>query len=350
MSSQTILVTGAAGYLASWIVEKLLAEGHRVHATVRQLNDVAKIQHLQQLAKQYPGQLHLFAADLLQEQSFDAAMANCTGVIHSASPFFLEKPKNIQQELIQPALHGTLNLLASVNRHPSVRRVVLTSSIVALYNDARDLAKTAAHTVQESDRNQNQQIEHNTYAYSKTIAEKAAWDEFNKQSHWDLITLHPGAMFGPSLSRRTDASSVKMMIQFLNGSFRAGVPKLWLGIVDVRDVAAAHVRAINQHSAKHRYILVAESLKLLEISQRMNIAVLGIKDRLPKAETAKALIWLIAPWIGMSRAYVARNVGYPIYFNHARSQSELGLQYRNPSDTLNEHIAQIVADGLLDRA
>ncbi len=342
-----VLVTGAAGYLASWVVEQLLNEGHTVHATVRDLNDRKKLQHLLDLSDHFPNQLSLFEADLLVEGSFDRAMAGCSVVIHMASPYFLEKPRDPETQLIKPALNGTLNVLASVNRTQTVKRVVLTSSIAALYNDACDVGASVNHTVQESDINPNKDTGHNPYAYSKTVAEQAAWEVQKKQARWELITIHPGAIFGPSLSKRSDATSVGMMIQFLNGSFRAGVPRLWLGMVDVRDVAAAHVKAAILPTASGRYIIVAENLSLLEISKLLRVGKFGIKDKLPKSETSKALIWLIAPLVGMQRRFVARNVDYPLYFNNERSKNELGIHYRLPAETFNDHIRQITEDGLL---
>ena len=342
-----ILVTGAGGYLASWIVENLLREGHSVHATVRRLGDGKKTKHLHDLAMTFPGMLSLYEADLLVERSFDKAMAGCDAVIHTASPYLLDKPKDVDVELIKPAVSGTLNVLGSVNRTETVRRVVLTSSVATLYNDACDVGAEVGHTVQESDVNPNQDLNHNPYAYSKTLAEKAAWDEQKKQTRWDLITIHPGAMFGPSLSRRVDATSVGMVIQFLNGSFRTGVPKLWLGVVDVRDVAEAHVRAATLPVARKRYIIVANSSNLLEISKMMRVDDHGIKNKLPKGETLKALIWLIGPLVGMRRTYVSRNVNHPVKFNSERSKKELGICYRKPEQTFDDHLRQIVADGLL---
>jgi nucleoside-diphosphate-sugar epimerase len=342
-----ILVTGAAGYLASWVVEQLLHKGHAVQTTVRDLNDRQKIQHLLDLSRRFPDNLSLFEADLLAEGSFDRAMAGCSVVIHTASPYFHEKPRNPQTQLIKPALNGTLNVLASVNKTETVTRVVLTSSIAALYNDACEVGSSVNHTVQEADVNPNKDVSHNPYAYSKMVAEQAAWQVQKKQDRWELITIHPGAIFGPSLSKRTDATSVDMMIQFLNGSFHAGVPRLWLGVVDVRDVAAAHVQAALLPTASGRYIIVAESLSLFEISKLMRVGEVGLKNKLPKGETSKALIWLIAPFVGMQRRYVARNVNYPLYFNNERSKLELGIHYRLPAETFNDHIQQITKDGLL---
>jgi nucleoside-diphosphate-sugar epimerase len=342
-----VLVTGAAGYLASWVVEHLLSAGHTVNATVRDLKDKQKIQHLLDLATRYPNCLSLFEAELLDDGSFDEAMTGCSVVIHTASPYFHGKAKNPQVQLVKPALNGTLKVLASVNKTESVKRVVLTSSIVALYNDACDVGVSVKHTVQETDINPNTDINHNAYAYSKTVAEQAAWAAHKQQGRWELISLHPGAIFGPSYSKRTDATSVGMMIQFLNGSFRTGVPKLWLGVVDVRDVAAAHVQAALRPTASGRYIIVAESLTLLEISKLLRVGEFGLMNKLPKRETGKMLMWLISPLVGMQRNYVARNVGYPVYYNNERSKKELGIHYRQSAETFNDHIRQIVADGLV---
>ena len=346
-SQRSILVTGAAGYLASWVVEHLLRQGHQVHGSVRSLADQGKVSHLQQLADTLPGTLRLFEADLLVEGSFDQAMQGCDAVIHCASPYFLEDRPDPEAHLVQPAVQGTRNVLNAVNRCPSVRRVVLTSSVLALFNDAKDLISRPTPTVQESDINPNTELRHNPYAYSKTMAEQAAWDMQKAQTRWDMVSIHPGAIFGPSLSSRADATSVGMLTQFLNGSFRQGVPRLAMGLVDVRDAAQAHVTAALQESANGRYILVAETARLLEMAALMDVIAVGIRDRLPRGEAPKSLIWLIAPLIGLRRNYVARNVGYPLAFNNSRSQLELGITYRSLRSTLNEHIQQVARDGLL---
>jgi nucleoside-diphosphate-sugar epimerase len=345
--NQTVLVTGAAGYLASWVVQAMLNEGHTVHGTVRSLADGAKLQHLHGLANKHPGRLRLYKADLLQPHSFDDAIRGCSLVIHVASPYFIDKPKDVQRQLVDPAVQGTLNVLASVERETGVTRVVLTSSVVALYDDACDLALVSDHMVREGDVNPNTDAHHNSYAYSKTRAEQAAWAQQRQQQRWELVTIHPGAIFGPSLSSRADATSVDMAVQFLNGSFRTGVPRLTLGLVDVRDVALAHARAALSPQAKGRYIVVAQSLRLLEMAKLMHVQAAGLKNKLPRSEAPKWLMWLIAPWVGLERSYVARNVGFDIRFDNAGSRADLGLDYRSPEQTLNDQIAQIVVDGLV---
>jgi nucleoside-diphosphate-sugar epimerase len=181
--SKKILVTGASGYLASWIVKLLIEQG-----------------------------------------SFDEPTRDCDIVIHTASPYFLEKPRDITKELIEPAVKGTQNVLSSVNKTRSVKRVIVTSSIVTLFNNAKDLVNTHNCKITEEGTNKNTDKTYNPYAFSKTKAEQAAWEMNQQQNHWELITVHPGAIFGPSLSNRHDSTSVNMMIQFLNGSFKTSVP------------------------------------------------------------------------------------------------------------------------------
>ena len=123
-----ILVTGGTGYLASWIIKQLLDEGLNVRATVRNKSNTEKNKHLMKLGDEGKGTLELYEADLLKEGSFDQAMSKCEVVFHTASPFQMFGIKDPQKELIDPALKGTKNILASENKTQSVKRVVLTSS------------------------------------------------------------------------------------------------------------------------------------------------------------------------------------------------------------------------------
>ena len=137
-----ILVTGGTGYIASWVIKFLLEEGHQVHATVRDLKNEEKNRHLWKLNEENNGELNLFEADLLQEGSFDEAMEGVEYVIHMASPFQVYGIKDPQKQLIEPALQGTRNVLNSANKSDNVKRVVLTSSIAAIYGDNSDISRT----------------------------------------------------------------------------------------------------------------------------------------------------------------------------------------------------------------
>ncbi|WP_108124012.1 NAD-dependent epimerase/dehydratase family protein [Saccharospirillum mangrovi] len=345
--TQQVMVSGASGYLGSWVVDSLLRAGYRVHGTVRSLADSAKLAHLEQMKTQYPDQLFLFEADLLTPGSFDAAMAGCTIVFHTASPYFLEKTKNPEQTLLRPALNGTANVIDSIERCESVRRLVLTSSVVSLYDTARSVNAKGSPLVTAADVNTGSRLDSNPYAFSKTQAEQLAWQRQRQQQRWSLVTLHPGGIFGPSLSRRIDGTSAKMMQQFVDGSFRQGVPRMWLGVVDVRDVALAHLRAAEQGKDQQRYILVAQGIRLLDLAHCLDGERFNIADKLPSRELPKWLLWLLAPLIGMSRRDVAGNMGYPLEFDNQPSRDELGIQYHSLAQTMNDHAAQLLQDGLV---
>ena len=347
MSIQKILVTGASGYLASWVIKQLLDQGHYVNATVRSLQDNEKVAHLLKLQIEFKDKFKLFEADLMLEDSFTLAMSNCDTVIHTASPYFLNKPKDVYKDMIDPAIKGTQNVLNSVNKSQSVKKVVLTSSIVALFNNACDYQNIEGKKVLETHINANTNPNYMPYAFSKTQAEKAAWNMQKEQSRWQLITVHPGAIFGPSLSQRQDATSVKMLIQFLNGSFKTGVPDLHLGIVDVRDAAKIHVLSALNNNAEGKYIAVAKTLSLLEVSRTFDLQRFNIPNKLPSKVLPKWLIWLIAPMIDMQRSYVKKNIGYELNFDNTRSLALFENGFIDTTDTFNEHTQQIVANKLL---
>lgn len=148
--SKPILVTGATGYIAGWIIERLLKQGYNVHATVRDPSKKNKIQHLYDLADKSSGQIQFYQADLLEPNSFDEAMQGCEVVIHTASPFVVTNYKDAVKDIIEPAVKGTENVLDSVNRTESVNRVVLTSSIASTYGDAIEIQSTANNEFDES--------------------------------------------------------------------------------------------------------------------------------------------------------------------------------------------------------
>ncbi len=341
-----VLVTGGSGYLASWIVKQLLDKGMTVHATVRDVTDTAKYAHLTVLADRASGQLKVFSADLLQEGSFDAAMEGCELVYHTASPFLLEKSKDPENDLIKPARQGTENVLGSANRLSSVKRVVLTSSTVAIFGDSADIALTGDNVFTEKHWNITSSSEHQPYSYSKTVAEKAAWSMVKKQTQWDLVVINPGWILGPSLTRRTDSASIKTMIEFGNGTFKSGVPDLRFGMVDVRDVSLAHIRAGLTPEAEGRHIIVSQSASLMDIADTLKKQY-GKTYPFPRRVAPKWFFWLVAPLYGRTRKYVARNIGFPMALDNTKSRQSLKLDYRPFEQTVLDHFQQLLDDGLI---
>ena len=346
--TKPVLVTGGSGYLASWIIKMLLEEGINVNATVRDLSSAQKVEHLKVLAKASTGQLKLFKSDLMDDGSFNEPMQDCELVIHTASPFFVTGIKNPENELIRPAKEGTKNVLESAKRNSTVKRIVLTSSVAAIHGDNADIELVKGGKFTEKEWNVTSSAEHQPYAYSKTIAEKEAWAIAKEQDQWDLLTINPGWILGPSVSKRTDSMSIRTMIEFGNGKYKSGVPELWNGIVDVRDVASAHIKAGFKPEASGRHIIVSKEAKLLDIANILR-KYFGDDYPFPKREAPKFLFWLIAPMFDRTRNYVSKNVGFRVKFDNSYSKTDLDMSYIPIEQTIKEHFQQILDDGLLSK-
>lgn len=343
-----VLVTGAGGYVGSWIVKRLLECGFQVHGTVRDPGDERRAGHLRKLAADTPGELALFAADLLDEGSFDAAMAGCRVVIHTASPFIARGVKDPLRELVEPAERGTGNVLRAVDRSPAIRRVVLTSSTAAVHGDAKELAQTRDGRFDESHWNRSSSARHQPYSWSKTVAERLAWEMVRRQDRWDLVVVNPGLVLGPALSPHATSESVALMRDFGTGFYRFGAPALEWGVVDVRDVAEAHLRAATRPGASGRHILVGETLGLLGIGRILR-ARFGDRYRFPRFVVPKPLVMLLGPAMGIPLAYIARNVGHPVRFDNRYARQDLGMTFRPATEAVADHFQQLLDDGLVAR-
>jgi dihydroflavonol-4-reductase len=340
--TKPVLVTGASGYLAGRLIEKLLEEGITVNAAVRDPENIEKLKYLIDLAEAKKGTIKFFKSDLLEPGSYLEAMKDCELVFHTASPFTLSI-KDPQKELVDPALLGTRNIIESIYETPSVKRLVLTSSVVAMYGDAIDIQEYPGKIVNESCWNSTSSLKENPYAYSKTLAEKEAWDWQKKQDRWDMVVINPGFIMGPGLRDTSTSESYKFMKQLIDGSSKYGVPYLSFGIVDVRDVALAHFNAGYLENANGRNITCAESLTMLEMANLVNNA-FPKKFKLPKTELPKFMVYLFAPFIRLSSSWVKKNVSWPIRFDNSKSKEQLGIQYRPVEDTLKEFTLQLAAE------
>ena len=345
MNSDTYLVSGASGFIASWICKLLLEQGAKVHGTVRSLDNKKKVQHLLDLQNKYPDQFHLFEADLLIEGSFDSAMQGCQYVLHTASPFFVGNIKNAQKSLIDPALKGTQNILNSVNRTDSVKKVVLTSSVVAIFSDNAEIQDIPDGIFTNQVWNKTASESYQPYAYSKTVAEKKARQMAAAQDRWALSTINPGFVLGPSLSNRVDGTSTKTVYEIMSGKMAFGLPEINMGMVDVRDVAQAHINAATTQTQSDRFILVghhaaiSDWLPFLEKYKG--------KYKIPTSKIPKPLLYIFGPLQGFTWKYVSKNVGIPISFDNKPSIDELGIQYRELEKTLDDQIHSLIEKELV---
>ncbi|XP_020532824.2 phenylacetaldehyde reductase isoform X1 [Jatropha curcas] len=259
---KVVCVTGGSGYIASWLVKFLLQSGYIVKATVRDLIDAKKTEHLLALdgAKE---RLHLFKADLLEEGSFDAAVDGCEGVFHSASPV-TSAINDPQIELVDPAVKGTLNVLRSCAKVPSIKRVIVTSSFAALPYSRKPLNPDVV--VDETWFSDPAVCEERKlwYQLGKTLGEQAAW-KFAKENNMDLITIHPVFVLGPLLQPSLN-QSVETILNLIGAE---EYPDAYYKSVDVRDVAYAHIRALEISSATGRYILMEREVHFSEVLKIM---------------------------------------------------------------------------------
>ncbi|XP_057998924.1 phenylacetaldehyde reductase-like [Hevea brasiliensis] len=257
---KVVCVTGGSGYIASWLIKFLLQRGYTVKATVRDPNDPKKTAHLLALegAKE---RLRLLKADLLEEGSFDAAVYGCEAVFHTASPVSLQANADPQVELVDPAVKGTLNVLRSCAKVPSIKRVIVTSSFAAVPYSGNNLAPDVI--VDETwFSNPAVCVEQKLwYQLGKTLAEQAAW-EFAKDNRMDLVTINPVFVVGPLL-QPTINHSVEMLLNLINGAQE--YPDAYYRSVDVRDVAHAHIQALEIPSASGRYCLIERDLHFSEV-------------------------------------------------------------------------------------
>ncbi|CAI0455026.1 unnamed protein product [Linum tenue] len=255
----TVCVTGATGFIASWLVKLLLHRGYTVKASVRDPSDEKKTAHLLGL-EGAAERLQLFKADLLAEGSFDSAMEGCVAVFHTASPvsFSAADP---QAEIIDPAVKGTLNVLKSCANSPSVKRVIVTSSVASIFYTGKPVSPdSVADETWFSDPDHCKELKV-WYQLSKTLAELAAWN-FAKENGIDMVTIHPGFVIGPFF-QPTMCSSVSMILNLVNGN--KTYPNFHYWVVDVRDVAEAHIKAFENPLACGRYCLVESSVSFCHV-------------------------------------------------------------------------------------
>lgn len=335
---QTVLVTGGSGFVASHLIQQSLAVGDKVRATVRSLANQGKVQPLLALKAAYPGQLELHEADLLAPGSFDAAMRDCDVVYHVASPFLMpEQIKDGRTQLVEPALTGTRNVLASVEATPSVKRVVLTSTVGAIFGDYIDVLDMDGQVLSERYFNTTSTEDYNPYHYSKVLAEKEAWRLCQAQSRWDMVAINPGLILGPSLTPSSESGSLFLLDEMLKGYFFYGVPDLSFTTVDVRDVAQAHIAAAKTPGAHGRYILAERQMvSFLDLAKLVR----PVHKRpylLPRFQVPNWLIRPIGPLFGLTNQYMTNHFGVRFTVDNQRSIDELGVRYRPIAETMIDH-------------
>lgn len=193
------------------------------------------------------------------------------------------------------------------------------------------------NTLSETYFNETSTASHNPYHYSKVIAEKEAWKIFEAQSRWKMVVVCPGLVLGPSLAPGSESGSLFLLDELLRGDLWFGVPELNFCIVDVRDVAAAHVKAASHPGAHGRYIICdKEMVSFVDVAKHFKVTSNG-KWSIPKHQAPSFLVRLVGPLFGLSPKWMRANFGVRFSVDNARSIDELGLSYRPLKETLDDH-------------
>jgi nucleoside-diphosphate-sugar epimerase len=281
-----VLVTGGSGFIGSYCILQLLHGGHTVRTTVHSLEREGEVRALLKQAGAEPGgRLSFFAAELENDAGWGDAVAGCDYVLHVASPLPQRVPRDAD-ELIVPAREGTRRVLRA-SRDTGVKRVVLTSSFAAIGYGQKPQAKP----FDESNWTNPDAEGVQPYAKSKTLAERAAWDFVAREGNGlELAVINPVMVAGPVLG--PDYSSSIILVQRLMDGAVPGCPRLCFGIVDVRDVADLHVRAMTNPAAKdERFLAVAgDFMSIREIAGVLKARLGTAARRVPTREVPN---WLV---------------------------------------------------------
>ena len=283
-----VLVTGGSGFVGAHVILQLVRAGHQVRTTVRNLNHESAVRAMLKAGGQEPGGgLSFVAADLESDAGWREAAAGCDYVMHVASPIPINAPK-YEDELIVPARDGTLRVLRAA-RDANVKRVVLTSSCGAIYYGhppQKAAFDETSWTIVNNDLT--------AYVKSKAVAERAAWDFIATEGRGlELSVVNPAGIFGPILAPDS-SSSIELIKRLMNGM--PGAPRIYFGVVDVRDVADLHLRAMTHPLANgQRFIAVSgDSISMIDIARMLRARLGTAARRVPRFQLPDWMVRLAA--------------------------------------------------------
>jgi dihydroflavonol-4-reductase len=348
--ARPVLVTGGSGYIAGFLIQRLLAEGCTVHTTVRSRSREASLRALLQANAQAHApahapadigeRLHVFEADLTADAGWAEAAAGCGFVAHLASPLPRGVPKHAD-ELIVPARDGALRALRAA-RDAGAQRVVMTSSVAAVaYGHG---AGERRYT--EADWTQLSQPGLTPYIRSKTIAERAARDWVAAEGGGlELCTINPSVVLGPVWSGDYSASVV-LVKMLLDGRVRA-CPDIGFGVVDVRDVADLHWRALVAPGlAGERFIASGRFMKMIDVAGVLRAALGAQAARAPTRTLPDWVMRLAAPFSAVARA-VSTELGTVRQLDATHARQRLGWQARAEEYSILDCARSLLEQGLV---
>jgi len=334
----TVLVSGGSGYIGSWCVIGLLERGYAVRTTVRDLRREGEVRAM--VARQVdPGnRLSVHAANLTSDEGWDAAIDGTQYVLHVASPLGVPPPKN-PDDLIRPARDGAVRVVGAAIK-AGVTRVVMTSSVAAMARPSYIGDWESDETVWTDPDDPGA----DAYVKSKTIAERAAWDLIKASGGaTSLAVVNPALVLGPVLGPDF-SDSVQVIQRMLSGKI-PGLPRLSFNIVDVRDVADLHIRAMTDPAAAgQRFIAAGEFAWMADLAAMLR-ARLGLDAaKVPTAKAPDFLLRLVSLFDRDLQAVTA-GLGRKRTFTSTKAQSLLGWQPRPMEETVLDCARSLIAAG-----
>jgi len=324
--AETVLVTGGTGFVAGWCIVALLKRGYAVRTTLRSLSKEPAVRAVIASAGAPIDRLSFAVADLMQDNGWDAAMAGCDDVLHVASPLG-DGSAGDRHTLVAPARDGTLRVLRAAVK-AGVKRVVMTSA-AATARPPLASERTSDETVWADP----DDPQFDAYRVSKILAERAAWD-FMAESGGatEFVTVLPGAVFGPLLTR-DNLGSVQIIQRLLEGKPSA-LPKLGFWVVDVRDLAELHIRAmVTPEAAGQRFIAAGEFMWMAEIAGLLRSRLGQRGTRVPSRTLPNVVVKLLLPFMPQLRG-LAPLLGRRFPLTAEKAHRVLGFAPRPVADTV----------------
>jgi nucleoside-diphosphate-sugar epimerase len=329
MPKAKVLVTGASGFIAKHCIAELLRNDFSVRGTLRDMGRADAVHTGIARAGADASGVEFVAADLLSDNGWQQAMQGCTYVLHVASPFPLQEPRN-PEDLIRPAREGALRVLKAATQ-AGIKRVVMTSSVVAITLPWPEAPQ--GHVFTEADWTNPKRPDITTYIVSKTLAERAAWDHVKSEPRVpELATVNPAIVLGPATD--SDISSSHEVIKLMAKGAYPAAPKVGFPISDVRDVAATHVLAMTTPAAAGKRFLTANGfLRLIEVGRLVADTLPDLKDEVPGRELPDWLVRLVALFDKRLKAVIP-DLAHPRPVSNTQAQSVLGQTFRSAPEAV----------------
>jgi dihydroflavonol-4-reductase len=339
--TENVLVTGGSGYIAAFCIADLLAQGFAVRTTVRSLMRESEVRT--SLTKLVPSteNLSFVAADLNENAGWPEAMAGCTYVLHIASPLPTATPKD-DDVLVKPARDGALRVLRAA-RDAGVKRVVLTASVasIAYGHGGRQTPFTEADWTDETNR-----ADTSAYERSKTIAERTARAWLGAEGGaLELVTIHPGAVLGPVLGRNF-SGSIEIVKKLMDGSL-PGVPRFGFPMVDVRDIADLHIRAmLTDGIAGERFIGAGEFTWMADVARILRERLGARAKKVPKMTIPDFVLRVTALFDPLVRGRLFE-LGKTRPVTAEKARRVLGWVQRPDADSIMDTAESLLAEGIV---